>query len=329
MNMLDKILKTNKKRTLKQIETNERSKEVLNLAEQSRYRELRKMQEIRRIFVNLGLAYCSVVDRNEKNAWRHRKKYNGQMPDNKTKIIIKPEYEELYKICSNLDYELKDILTYIRFTLINRYINKSMKCPSCGQVKLDHRNWSIHYSKDENKLSIICRSCSYMKRNTKIKQTLKEFQNLLKFLFVYENTYFKLNAIELYRLRESCNISVKEFARLCGWPVINQYKYEEKDRIIKTEIAKKISYAFFERTNFLFSEKLDKYYLNGVVLKRIREYLEISIRSFSEIAGWSESYQRLLESSEKRLIFESKKEIIEKVINKILDLRKESEISAL
>jgi len=333
MSIVDKILKTDKRKLFKRMEKERGEKkeksEALNLAEQSRQRELYKMQEIRRIFANFGLAYRGIVDRNEKNAWQHRRKYDDQMPDNKIKIIIKPEYEELYKTCSNLDCELKYIVSCIRLMLISKYTNKSMKCPSCGQVKLIHRNWTIHYFKDEDKnkeqLLVICRSCNYVRRNSKIKQTPEKLQNLLKFLFAYENTYYKLNAMELYRLREFYKISVKEFAKLCKWPMINQYKYEEKDRIIKKEIAKKICDVFEvpERTALLFSERFDKYYLNGVVLKRIREYLEISIKSFSEIIGWSQSYQRLLEFSERRLIFEDKKKVVEKAINKILELRKE------
>jgi transcriptional regulator with XRE-family HTH domain len=116
--------------------------------------------------------------------------------------------------------------------------------------------------------------------------------------------FYRLYPSRLRSIRRKCGVSVRDFAKVAGWHRSYQHRLESGGSRIVSEFTLAVIVGAFDRflrkrpdniSREIREDTRSRYYLDGVVLKKRREDLGITVSDFSEFCGWSQSYQRKLE----------------------------------
>jgi transcriptional regulator with XRE-family HTH domain len=265
------------------------------------------------IFDDVKRRKRDILSREEtcRNKKEKLKKHEQNLKD---PIYFETHKEKIRKVERKLTQVARNQTT--RFRLIGSLTNQ-YKCPCCGKVKTNPRNWVI--SKDKKK--VLCRMCFSIcgwdyQRKSKI-----DFSKIKLFTEEDAELRFPLDSLSLCRMRENLKLTVEDFSSLIGWSVSYQYKLESgRVSTISQKIMDEICTAFkrkgFDLKNNIWGEPLIYYKVNGSLIRSYRKLKRISLTELSSLTGWSSAYLSKLESGKVRIISQTSAKLIKNILTK-------------
>jgi len=205
----------------------------------------------------------------------------------------------------------RSITNNVKRLLIVESTKPVYHCPRCGICKTNLSDWYVEPKKDWRKepldlmmnkkpqRKVLCRSCVRQSGwdfvPKVIPPDIKLYSKVIK--------RYKISAIDLSRKRVAVSKTIQQFAGLVGWTSDYQYQLENGNVMSLNESAMGDLVAAFARMGVelslnVWGEAMERYVLNGKLIKLLRISRGLSLKGFAMKCGWSKTYQHRIETSQ-------------------------------